>query len=67
MKLAAATSSASEAGVKDFPYNKAKRSLSKFAPGEVDTLSRSLLRTYHDAHKGLVDLSFGFEMWVLSV
>ncbi len=67
MRAAALTKSASEAGIKDFPYNKAKRALAKFEKGEVEKLSRSLLKCYHDGHKGLVDVSVGLEMWVLSV
>lgn len=67
LKLADRTQTAGEAGVKDFPYNKAKRALAKFAPGEIDTLSRQLLGAYHDAHKGLKDLAFSLEKWVLSV
>lgn len=67
MKLAATTSTASEAGVKDFPYNKAKRALTKFAPGEVDMLARTLLKTYHDAHKGLTTMDVALEKWVLSI
>jgi len=67
MRIAAVTKSASEAGMKDFPYNKAKRGLSKFEKGEVEKLSRSLIKCYHDGHKGLVDVSVGLEMWVLSV
>ena len=67
MRAAALTKSASEAGIKDFPYNKAKRALAKFEKEEVEKLSRSLLKCYHDGHKGLVDVSVGLEMWVLSV
>ncbi len=67
LRAASLTSSPSEAGMKDFPYNKAKRALAKFEKGEVEKLSRSLLQCYHDGHKGLVDVSVGLEMWVLSV
>ena len=66
MRLAEVTTSASEAGMKDFPYNKAKRSLSKFAPGDVTRLSQSLLELYHDGHAGLRDIDLALERWVLS-
>lgn len=66
LRLAAITSSASEAGMKDFPYNKAKRSLSKFAPEDVTRLSQSLLELYHDGHGGVRDIDLALETWVLS-
>jgi DNA polymerase III delta subunit len=65
MRLAQLTRTASEAGMKDFPYNKAKRALSKFKEGEVEALSRSLLKLYHDGHGGVRDIDEGLEEWVL--
>lgn len=67
LRLAARTSSPEEAGMKDFPYKKAKQSLSKFETGEVDRLSRSLLELYHHGHQGLRDLDVALEEWVLTV
>lgn len=67
LRLAALTSSAAEAGMKDFPYNKAKRALAKFTDGEVDRLSRSLLELYHDGHAGMRDMDVALEQWVLGV
>lgn len=66
LRLADVTSNAAEAGMKDFPYNKAKRSLAKFAPGEVVSVSQSLLNLYHDGHAGLRDIDLALEQWVLS-
>jgi len=66
LRFAAVTNSASEAGMKDFPYNKAKRSLAKFAPGDVTKLSQSLLELYHDGHSGIRDIDLALEEWVLS-
>lgn len=65
LRLALLTKSAAEAGVKDFPYNKAKRSLVNFKSGEVEALSRSLLALYHDGHAGKVDITLALEEWVL--
>lgn len=65
LRLAALTGSAAEAGMKDFPYNKAKRSLAKFGEGEVEKLSASLLALYHDGHAGMVDIDDALEEWVL--
>jgi len=65
LRLAAITSSASEAGMKDFPYNKSKRALRNFKAGELETLSAGLLRVYHDGHGGVRDTLEGLEEWVL--
>ena len=67
LRLAAVTNSASEAGMKDFPYNKAKRSLNKFAPSELETTSHKLLSVYHDGHAGLRDIDLALEHWVLTL
>ncbi len=67
LRLAALTKSAAEAGMKDYPYNKAKRALTKFSAGEVDKLSQSLLELYHDAHAGLRDMEVALEEWVLKI
>ncbi len=65
LRMASQTKSATEAGMKDFPYNKAKRSLINFKSGEVESLSRALLSVYHDGHGGLRDIDQGLEEWVL--
>lgn len=65
--LAKNTTSANEAGVKDFPYQKAKRSLSKFSEGEIESLSYSLLRVYHEGHAGMKDISLSLEKWILAL
>ena len=65
LRLAEVTSSATEAGMKDFPYNKAKRSLAKFGPGEVLRASQSLITLYHDGHAGVRDIDLALEQWVL--
>lgn len=67
LRLAAATKSASEAGVKDFPYNKAKRALVNFKTGELEVLALSLLALYHDGHAGKRDIDLALEEWVLRV
>ena len=67
LRLAKQTGSAQEAGMKDFPYNKAKRALLAFKEGELEALSHSLLRVYHDGHLGKKDIDLALEKWVLSV
>jgi len=67
MRLAKLTTSASQAGMKDFPYNKAKRALSTFKEGELEQLSQSLLAVYHEGHLGTVDIDIALERWVLTL
>ncbi len=67
MRLAAVTRSAIDAGMKDFPYNKAKRALGLFKEGEVNELSRSLLELYHLSHQGKRDMDLALEEWVLKM
>ncbi len=67
LRLAAVTASAEEAGMKDFPYQKAKRALGSFKPGELEALSMSLLTVYHDGHGGVRDIDAALEGWVLSL
>lgn len=67
LRLAAITSTAADAGMKDFPYNKAKRSLSSFADGELTRLARSLLALYHNARGGGVEMDLALERWVLGL
>lgn len=67
LRLAASTSSAGEAGMKEFPYSKAKRALGTFKEGELESLSRSLLSLYHDARLGKFELDLALERWVLSL
>jgi len=67
MRLAKNTNSADEAGMKDFPYNKAKRALSAFKDGELEALSKGLLTVYHDGHLGKVDIDIALERWMLTM
>lgn len=67
IRLASSTSSSSEAGMKDYPYKKAKQALSNFPNDDVITLSHSLLDLYHKSHKGVKQIDTSFEEWVLTV
>ncbi|MDC1205507.1 hypothetical protein N8083_01525 [Candidatus Pacebacteria bacterium] len=67
LRLADQTNAANEAGMKDFPYNKAKRALSNFKEGELERLSRELLMTYHDGHLGKKDIDVTLERWTLTL
>ncbi len=67
LRLAALTKSAEEAGMKDFPYKKAKAALQKYSLPEVERLSASLLAVYHEGHGEKGDMAVGLEKWVLTV
>jgi DNA polymerase III delta subunit len=67
LRLVEKTNSAEEAGQKPFVYSKAKRSLKNFKKGELDALSESLLRIYHDGHQGRVDIAIALEQWALTI
>ncbi len=65
LRLAAVTKTANEAGVSEFPYNKAKRALPLFSAGEIDRLAETLLTLYHDGHVGKREIDLALEEWVL--
>lgn len=65
LRIAAITTSAGEAGIKEYPYKKAQQALRNFQPGELERLSRTLLTLYHQGHGGEVDIDLALEQWVL--
>jgi DNA polymerase III delta subunit len=65
LRVAAVTATADEAKMKSYPYDKAKRALRNFLPGELEKLAFELLRVYHDGHSGVRDINEGLEAWVL--
>lgn len=67
MLLATKCETAAEAGMKDFPFNKAKRFAKKFTLDELLRLSRELLAVSHDARRGQHDFAIALERWVLSI
>lgn len=67
LRLAEKTKTAAESGIKDFPYQKAKRALRNFKPGEIEAKARKLLTLYHEGHRGEADLDLALEEWVLRV
>lgn len=63
IRLAQSTASAEEAGVKSFPYQKAKRA--KFTTAELAQLQFSLLQLYHQARRGGRSGENALETWIL--
>lgn len=66
LRLALDTQSAAEAGMKEFPYSKAKAAAKKFSKEELRFLSRNLLAVYHEGHAE-TDMAVGLERFVLSM
>ncbi len=67
LRLAAKTNNAAEAGMKDYPYKKAKSALNTFKLTEVEKSTRALLKLYHEGHGGKRDIDIALEGWVLSL
>jgi len=67
MRLAAVTRTAEEAGMKEYPYKKAKSALMAFPLPAVEKKSRELLELYHEGHRGKRDLDLALEAWVLTL
>ena len=67
MALAVGTSSAAEAGLSPFVYSKAKKAVSNYSREELDRLTASCIRAYHDGHRGKVNMELGVERLILSL
>ena len=67
MLLAHKTKSAEEAGMKDFPYQKACGFAQNFSEAELERLAFGLVELYHEARRGKVEFGVGLEKWVLGV
>ena len=67
LRLAKITKNAEDAGMKEYPYSKAKRALANFKEGELESLSYSLLRVYHEGHQGKKVTELALEKWTLTI
>lgn len=67
MILATNTNSAEEAGMKEFPYNKAKGYAKNFTKDELTLLLRRLVSIYHDSRRGIHEFDIALEKFVLEV
>lgn len=66
LRLAQSSSSAEEAGMKEFTYKKAKMASKLFSKEELERLSETLLSVYHDGHFDR-DMEVGVERFLLGV
>ncbi|OHA44150.1 MAG: hypothetical protein A3G59_00645 [Candidatus Taylorbacteria bacterium RIFCSPLOWO2_12_FULL_47_20] len=67
MALAMKCKDAEEAGVKDFPFMKAKKYVQNFSGGEIKKQASWLTSIYHEARSGGPELEIGLEKWILSI
>lgn len=58
---------AEEAGLKPFPYSKAKSFSKNWSDDELSSALTSLVSMYHQAHRGECDLSISLERFALGV
>lgn len=65
MVLAGKTKSATEAGMKDYPYKKAKGAVARIGLPQAEQLSRDLVALIHDSRKGQGDLEDLLEVFLL--
>lgn len=65
--LAKRTSTAKEAGMKDYPYSKAKGNLKKWKEGELENISEELVLGYHEARRGKGEIETLVERVILSL
>lgn len=67
MLLASAHGSAEEAGMKAFPYKKAKQFAGNFSEDELRDLSRRFVTCYHEARRGNGELADNLERVILAL
>ena len=65
MLLASTCSTAQEAGMKDFPFKKAKEFAARFSHDDLCELSRNLVTCFHEARRGQGMLRDNLEQWIL--
>ena len=67
MLLALQSSSAKEAGLNPFVFNKSKSFLRNYSEGEMKGLSKKLVALSHDARRGMHEFDIALERFILSL
>lgn len=65
--LARSSKNAREAGMKDFPFSRAKTYAGNFSEQESGELLGRLIQMSHDSRRGLLDISLALEEFALSI
>lgn len=67
MLVASRTRSVAETDMKPYPYDKAKRNLKNFKPGELEQISENLVKSYHELRRGHEDAETMVEKALLNL
>lgn len=67
LQLAAITNSAAEAGIKEYPYKKAKSALKSWDDTKLSDCAITLVALYHAGHAGERSIDLALEQWVLTL
>jgi len=67
MLLAGSAQSAEEAGLKPFPYKKAKEALRNYSEVELKNLAQQLVALPHESRRGALDFNIGLEQLILKI
>ncbi len=67
MLLATKCKNATEAGMKEYPFTKAKQFAHNYKPEELENLLFNLVSIYHEAHRGGLELEVAVEKLILEV
>ncbi len=67
MLLAKKCKTAEEAGMKSFPFQKAREYSRNYKDGELEKLSSELAGMFHEAHRGNIDFHVALEKFILSL
>jgi len=67
MLLAKKCKTASEAGMKDFPFQKAKRYAENYSLEELENISSKMVSMYHEAHRGNHDMHVALERMIMGL
>ncbi len=58
---------ANEAGMKPYPFQKAKEYARNYKDGELESISSKLVAMYHEAHRGNIDFYVALEKFILGL
>lgn len=67
MIIASRTESADEAGMKPFPYSKAKSFCKNFKPSEMENMATDLVHLYHDSRRNGLEITLALERFILAI
>ena len=65
--LAKKYTTADEAGMKPYPFQKAREHARNYKDGELETILENLVAMYHEAHRGNIDFPVALEKFILEL